>query len=252
MAAWTASGSSPAFCGEVHRLGQALDHAGDADLVDHLGQLPGPGRPHQAHGLGIGRQHRLDPGEGRGVAARHDRQLAVLGARLSARHRGVDEGPPAAGRQRRHLARHRGRGGGVVDDHGALGQMRQGLAHHLAHVVVIAHAQDEQLGPRRRPGHGRRERPRPSSRPSARALSGERLKPVTSCPARTRCPAMGPPMTPSPANAIFTVRPPRCGRIVPGRTPARLRPRPRSSPPRPRWSYGRPWAGADGCGSPAG
>ena len=68
----------------MHRLGQSLDHAGDGDLVDHLGQLAAARGPHMPDRLGIGREHRLDPGKRVRIAADHDTQLAGLGACLSA------------------------------------------------------------------------------------------------------------------------------------------------------------------------
>ena len=49
----------PGLLAEMHALGQALHEAGDADLVDHLGQLAGAGRAHQPDHAGIGVDHRL-------------------------------------------------------------------------------------------------------------------------------------------------------------------------------------------------
>ncbi len=141
----------------MHRLGQALDHPGDGDLIDHLGQLARSGRPHMLDRLGIGLERRFRLGQSPGVAARHDAELAVLGARLAARHRGVDEAPPLPFGQRRHLARHLRRRRRVINDHSAFSQMRQPLGHDGAHVVVIADAQDEQIDVVRRLGHRLRE-----------------------------------------------------------------------------------------------
>ena len=76
---------------QMQPFGEALDEAGDADLIDHFRQLPGTGRAHQAAGAGIGGDDRLGGGVGRRVAAAHDGERAVLRARLSARNRRVDE-----------------------------------------------------------------------------------------------------------------------------------------------------------------
>ena len=63
----------------MQRLGQRLDQAADADLVDHLGELAGAGGTDQVDGAGIGLDHRLGVGEIRLVAADHDGERAVLG-----------------------------------------------------------------------------------------------------------------------------------------------------------------------------
>jgi hypothetical protein len=54
------------------RLGQALHEAGDADLVDHLGQLPGAAGAQQGDRGEKAMRHRLHALEGRRVAAAHD------------------------------------------------------------------------------------------------------------------------------------------------------------------------------------
>src|SRR3546814_2045920 len=68
---------------------------------------------------------------------------AVLGAGLAAGDGGVDEGdaPLLAGGGQ--LARHLGRGGGVVDENAARGHAGEGpllAQHHAAQVVVVADA----------------------------------------------------------------------------------------------------------------
>ena len=86
----TVATSRPGLAREVQRLGEALHDARDRDLVDHLRELARARGPDQAHRLreradhGLGRRERL------GVAADHDRELAVLGAGLAARHRRVE------------------------------------------------------------------------------------------------------------------------------------------------------------------
>ena len=70
-----------------------------ADLVDHLGELAGAGRPHQADHARIGVDDRPGLVEIVLVAADHDGQHAVLGAGLAAGDRRVEEArsraPPA-------------------------------------------------------------------------------------------------------------------------------------------------------------
>ena len=65
MTSSTAWPSRPAFRAKASAFGEALDQAGDADLVDHLGELAGAGRAHQPAGAGIGGDHRLGAGVGR-------------------------------------------------------------------------------------------------------------------------------------------------------------------------------------------
>ena len=130
-------------------FGQALQHAGDAELVDHLGQLPGARRPHMADALGIGGHHRLGAGKAASRAAAHDGQLAVLGAGLAARNRGVDHIEPV---RRAGLGEFAGDGGGdrgVVDEqaagrHGGKGAI--GAERHGAQVGIGADAGEHDLG----------------------------------------------------------------------------------------------------------
>ena len=134
----------------MNGFGEALDHAGDGDLVDHLGQLAGAGRAHQLHGLRVTHENRLDPRQRRRVAPGHDAELAVLGPRLASGDRRIDETGPLPRGQLRHLAGHTGRSGGVIDDDGAGAQRRQGRGDDRPHIVVIADAQDEELRARGR------------------------------------------------------------------------------------------------------
>ncbi len=141
--------------GEVDRLGQTLQGPGDADLIDHLGELAGARPPDPLDRLGVGRDHRPDAVNGRLLPSDHDGELAGLGARLAARHRGVHEPAAELPRPAGRLTRELGRSGGVVDDHAALGHGRQRLVHHLAHVVVIADAEQHHLAARDGLGDGR-------------------------------------------------------------------------------------------------
>ena len=51
--------SRPARCAEGDAFGQPLYQAGDADLVDHLGQLAGAAGPEQGDRTGETLDHRL-------------------------------------------------------------------------------------------------------------------------------------------------------------------------------------------------
>jgi hypothetical protein len=129
-------------------FGEALDQPGDADLVDHLGELAGAGGAHQLAHAGKARDHRLDPGIGLRCAAAHHGQHAVLGAGLAAGDRGVDEAETGSRCRRVELARDIGRGGGVVDEDGALAHCGEGAVlgrRHRAQIVVIADASEHDL-----------------------------------------------------------------------------------------------------------
>jgi len=102
------------------------------------------------HPLAQGQQHRARPLQVIRLATDHDRQGARLGARGAARHRRIQPGHAAKGRQlRRHLA-----GGGGFQ----AGQVHQQLAaappgrdalrakHHLAHHRRVGQAQQHQVG----------------------------------------------------------------------------------------------------------
>jgi len=131
--------------------------AGDADLVDHLGQLAGAHRTHQGDRPGIAPDRGLDTGEIVGFTADHHRQCAVLRAGLAAGHRGVEKSQATLARGGVELARDLGRSGGVVDERGA-------LAHALerallaegdgAQIVVVADTGKHHLGAHRRAGRG--------------------------------------------------------------------------------------------------
>ncbi|MEZ5627894.1 MAG: hypothetical protein R3E34_10265 [Rhodocyclaceae bacterium] len=104
----------PGLLAKGDGLGQALHQAGDGNLVDHLGQLPGAALAQPGEGAGKGHGHRLDA---RSAAASppHGGEHAVLRTGLAAGHRRVDELQAQRLGRGRQLARHIGRGRGVVD-----------------------------------------------------------------------------------------------------------------------------------------
>ena len=98
-------------------LGQPLHQPGDADLVDHLGHLPGARFSEPAAELGVGVDHRLGGLDRRPRRRRTSRRAGHFRPGLPAGDRRVDEGHvparPGNGVQfARDLCRH----GGVIDE----------------------------------------------------------------------------------------------------------------------------------------
>ena len=69
---------------KIQRFGQPLHHTDNGDLIDHLGELSRPGRPHQRYRPAIMRHYRLHLRKCRGLAADHDGKNAFFGPRLAA------------------------------------------------------------------------------------------------------------------------------------------------------------------------
>ena len=132
----------------MNAFGQPLHQAGDANLVHHLGELARPGRAEELAHARIGLDHLLGTGIGLSVASAHDGEHAVLRPGLSARDGGVDEAEAALFRLAIKFAGDLGRGGGVVDEHGALLHAVKGAVRpecHLAQIVVVAHAAHDEV-----------------------------------------------------------------------------------------------------------
>src|SRR5690606_4648605 len=133
----------PGLFGEVEAFGEALDEAGDADLVYHLGKLAGARGAEAAADAGIGRDHRLGAGIVRFRAAAHDREDAVLRPRLAAGDGRIDEADRGGRRRRGEFAGDRGRDRGVIDEDRARGHAPEGAfgaGAYGAQVIVIADA----------------------------------------------------------------------------------------------------------------
>jgi osmotically-inducible protein OsmY len=115
-----------------------------------LASWPAPASPMQREGARKGHGHRLHGRiERRRVAAAHHGELAVLRAGLAAGHRRVDKLQAQRRGPRVQLARHIGRGGGVVHEDGArlhAGKGAVGAQHHRAQVVVVADAAEHDVG----------------------------------------------------------------------------------------------------------
>jgi hypothetical protein len=127
-------------------LGQALHQAGDGDLVDHLGQLPGTALADAGHGLGEVHRHRLHRVKGRGIAAAHHGQRTVHRAGLAAGNRGVDEVQALGARLGRQLRATRA---GCLSSSTMASLPRPAKAigtSHAAQIIVIANARKDHLG----------------------------------------------------------------------------------------------------------
>ena len=137
----------------VQRLGQALQQAGDRDLVHHLGELPVAGRAQQRHRAAVAGHGRPGALEGLAVAAAHHGQHAVLRARLAAGDGRIDAGDAAVPAFRVKFARKVGGSGGVVHINRArpdAGEDAVIAVNDAAHIVVIAHAGEHDVRARRR------------------------------------------------------------------------------------------------------
>ena len=134
---------------EVQALGQALQQAGDADLVDHLRQLAGPNWPDQRNRLRIGLQDRPRALEHPGITADHDGQLAVLGACLAAGQRRIEEPDlPLSGGGVQVARQRRGRRGVINEDRSGRHRLQNAVVaeRYLPHVVVVADATEHDIG----------------------------------------------------------------------------------------------------------
>ena len=96
MTSITSCAVEPGLLGEMQPFRQRLHQPGDADLVDHLGQLPRPDLAHAPAGLRVGRDRPARPWRNPPRSPPHMMvSCAVLRARLPARHRRVDEAEAA-------------------------------------------------------------------------------------------------------------------------------------------------------------
>src|SRR5262249_52771302 len=84
---WIKSGAP----GEMKAFGKALQKPGNADLIDHFGNLAASSRTHQPACTGVCADYRPGPLKILLCAAAHDAERAVFGPRLAARNRRVDE-----------------------------------------------------------------------------------------------------------------------------------------------------------------
>ena len=187
--------SSPARAAKFRPSARPWSNAGDADLVDHLGELARAMGAHQHAGPGIGIDHRLGAVEGGLLAADHHRQLAVLGAGLAAGDRRVEEIDARLLGLLGDLAGELGRGRRVVDQHRALAHAREHARRRhrarCAHRASLPTQTKTKSAPLRRLGGRGRRAGRLCWATQASARAAVRLKTVTSWPLALRCPAMG-------------------------------------------------------------
>ena len=114
------------FLAKGNGFAQALHQAGDAHLVDHFGELAAARRAHEREGAREGHGHRAHAVEYGFVATAHDGEQAVLCAALATGYGRVNKGHALGFGGGIDLAGHVGRGGGVVDEDGALFHAGQG------------------------------------------------------------------------------------------------------------------------------
>ncbi len=141
---------------EVQTFRKPLHHARDADLVDHLGELPGTRRADQARAARIGTEHRLDPGKIFRTASGHHREDAFACTGLATGYRRIDKADRVLRSRALELAGETRGGRGVIDQHRAglhRGEQAVFSEHHLAHALVIAETAEHRVrtgrGPRR-------------------------------------------------------------------------------------------------------
>ena len=133
----------------MQRLGQALEQPRDADLVDHLGQLPATHVAHSPDHPRIAAQQRFGASIEGLLATDHHRQGAVDRACLAAGDRRVEKAQLTLGSQQRQLAGDFRRSGGVVDEQAARRHSGEGALlaqRHGTQVVVVTDATEHQLG----------------------------------------------------------------------------------------------------------
>ena len=105
----------PRALGEMETLGQSLNEPGNADLIDHFGELARPRRSHQPAGLGIGKDDPFGPPVIVRFTAAHDAERTCFGAGLTAGYWGIDKAKSLGFRNRVKVARDDRRGGCVIE-----------------------------------------------------------------------------------------------------------------------------------------
>ena len=135
----------PGLAREMNAFREALHHARNANLVDHLGELSRARRSEQLAHARIGGDHFLGASIRFGIAAAHHGEHAVLRAGFAARHRRVDEIEAAFLCLRVEFARDLGRRRGVIDEHRALPYLGERSARDRAHIVVVADAHHDDV-----------------------------------------------------------------------------------------------------------
>jgi hypothetical protein len=139
--------SSPAFLPKW-MPSRALDEPGDADLVDHLGELAGADRPQSRQARAKLMMTGSTLANGLASPPHMTGEDAVLRAGLAARDRRIDEADALSCAELAQFARHLGRRRGVVDEDRAAAHAREGAVRtgrDLAQIVVIADAGEDDL-----------------------------------------------------------------------------------------------------------
>ena len=137
-----------ALC-EVQSLRQRLHQARNTDLVDHLGQLSGAGRPHKVDSRAVTLKKRMHAVVVHLATAHHDGQLAAFGASLASGYRRIQKRDISFAGRAVELTRQLGRGRSVIDVSCSRTQSGQDSFRprgDFPHVLVTAHAAENELG----------------------------------------------------------------------------------------------------------
>ena len=128
---------------EGNRLAQTLHQSGNANLVHHLGQLASATLAQACECFGKSHRHRLRPVKRGLITATHHGQHTVLRPGLATRYRRINEVQAHVFGRAVQLARHAGRGGGVIHKHAARLHTGKGAIDtqgDTTQVIVVAHA----------------------------------------------------------------------------------------------------------------
>ena len=156
-------------------LGQPLHHAGDADLIDHLGFLAGARRPHQCHRTREMRDHRLGTRVRFGITADHHRQNALLRTGLAAGDWRIEKMQVLRARCGMQFLRHRRRRRGVIDKNRVTLHAVESAVfadRHFAHIIIIADTAEHDVCRRGRSGRRIRNRAGVLRRPGLHFVAG--------------------------------------------------------------------------------
>ena len=137
------------FHAKGHSFAQTLQQSGDANLVDHFGELACATLTHQGDRLGEGHGHGLHALKRCRLTTAHHRQHAIDGTRFATRHGGIDKMHTQRLGRCKQFTRHLGRGGGVVHQHGTSFHASQGAIdaqHDSAQIVIVADAAKHHVG----------------------------------------------------------------------------------------------------------
>ncbi len=200
--------SRSAFLAKVDGFGEALHQAGNADLVDHLGQLPCAAFSHQADEFCEAFDDRLGLVESILVSTAHYCQDTVFGTCLTTGNRSIDEAAALVLGRCIKFTGNFGRRCGVVDKNRAFFQSMKGTiiaGRDGAQIVVVSDAGKDEVATFSCFLRGLGEVAAIFGSPflglRSRAVIDRDVVPTLVF----RYPAIGYPMTPRPINATFAM-----------------------------------------------